>query len=149
MPRASHLPQGTTGKENGGFPFPKASYSFPLALMLTDGSHSSFRGFSVPLPAPGPAVAHQQPCSVPSFVSRTRNQAAPLHGCCTASLPPHTRQYFSGIIRAPHGAEHPASAPRPAAGIAHRGCHHCPVSSNMDARPWRSYVEDPSASGSF
>lgn len=49
-----------------GFPFPKASYSFPLTLMLTDGSHSSFRGFSVPLPAPIPAVTHQLHAVMPA-----------------------------------------------------------------------------------
>lgn len=144
-PAIPPLPQGTTGKEN--CVFPKLSYSFLLGLMHTQSSHSS-RGFSVSLPAPTPAVApssHGQ-CH-PVYQGPEIKQ---LHsGCCTAHLPLHTRQCCAGIVRALHGAKHLASAPRPAAGTAHRGCRHCPACSSLDACPWRSRVEDPSASWSF
>lgn len=56
------------------FPFPEPSY-FPLLLILMDTSHSSLRGFSVPLSlavVPNSMLSCQQPCSVPFFDLRTR-----------------------------------------------------------------------------
>lgn len=135
-------PPGTTGKEDGEFPLSQACLFLSPCFDASGGQPwppplqpQLLKRLLCPSACPSFMQSHQQPCLVPSFVSRTRNQAAPLRGCCTACLPPHARQCFSGIIGAARGAQHLASAPRPAAGIAHRGCHCCPVSSSLDAQP--------------
>lgn len=101
-PAIPPLPQGTTGKEN--CVFPKLSYSFLLGLMHTH-THTEqpqLEGLLSLFACPHSSCGPQQPWSVPSCVSRTRNQAAPLwllHSTSSSAHKAVLRRHHQGTAR--------------------------------------------------